>query len=188
MVEAITADPTRRLSSMDLLDAGEHARLDEIGNRAVLTAPAPHRCRFRSCSLRRWPAPPEAVAVTFEGRSMTYRELEEAANRLAHLLAAQGVGPGQCVALLLERSVEAIVAMLAVLKAGAAYLAIDPGLPAARIGFMLTDAAPMAVITSAGLADAAGWRRRGGRRGRRPRHRHPTQHRLPTRRPRTSPT
>ena len=95
---------------------------------------------------------PEAVAVTFEGRSLTYRELDEAANRLAHLLAGQGVGPGQCVALLLERSAEAIVAMLAVLKTGAAYLPIDPGLPAARIGFMLADAAPIAAITTADLA------------------------------------
>ena len=99
---------------------------------------------------------PEAVAVTFEGRSMTYRELEEAANRLAHLLAGQGVGPGQCVALLLSRSAEAIVAILAVLKTGAAYLPIDPALPAARIEFMLADAAPIAAITTAGLADAAG--------------------------------
>ena len=88
--------------------------------------------------------------------SWTYREVEEAANRLAHLLAAQGVGPGQCVALLLERSAEAIVAMLAVLKTGAAYLPIDPGLPAARIGFMLEDAAPIAAITTAGPAVAAG--------------------------------
>ena len=54
---AMTADPTRRLSSMDVLDAGEHARLDEIGNRAVLTQPAPARCRFRCCSPSRWPAP-----------------------------------------------------------------------------------------------------------------------------------
>ena len=69
---------------------------------------------------------------------------------------AQGAGPGQCVALLLERSAEAIVAMLAVLKTGAAYLPIDPALPAARIGFMLDDAAPIAAITTAGLADAAG--------------------------------
>ena len=90
--------------------------------------------------------------MTFEGRSMTYRELDEAANRLAHLLAGQGVGPGQCVALLLERSAEAIVAMLAVLKSGAAYLPIDPALPAARIGFMVADAAPIAAITTAGLA------------------------------------
>ena len=99
---------------------------------------------------------PEAVAISCEGRSMTYREVEEAANRLAHLLAGQGVGPGQCVALLLSRSAEAIVAILAVLKTGAAYLPIDPALPAARIGFMVADAAPIAAITTTGLADAAG--------------------------------
>ena len=84
---------------------------------------------------------------------MTYRELDEAANRLAHLLAGHGVGPGQCVALLLSRSAEAIVAILAVLKTGAAYLPIDPALPAARIGFMVADAAPIAAITTAELAD-----------------------------------
>ena len=83
---------------------------------------------------------------------MTYRELDEAANRLAHLLAGQGAGPGQCVALLFSRSAEAIVAILAVLKTGAAYLPIDPALPAARIEFMLADAAPIAAITTAGLA------------------------------------
>ena len=70
---------------------------------------------------------------------------------MAHLLAGQGVGPGACVALLFSRSPEAIVAILAVLKTGAAYLPIDPGLPAARIGFMLADAAPMAAITTTGL-------------------------------------
>ena len=91
--------------------------------------------------------------MSFEGRSMTYRELDEAANRLAHLLAGRGVGPGGCVALLLPRSAEAIVAILAVLKTGAAYLPIDPAVPAARIGFMLDDAAPIAAITTAGLAD-----------------------------------
>ena len=83
---------------------------------------------------------------------------------MAHLLAGHGVGPGQCVALLFSRSAEAIVAMLAVLKTGAAYLPIDPELPAARIGFMLEDAAPIAAITTAGLADAAGRARRGGHR------------------------
>ena len=91
--------------------------------------------------------------MTFEGRSLTYREVEEAANRLAHLLAAHGVGPGQCVGLLLERSAQAVVAMVAVLKTGAAYLAIDPALPDARIGFMVQDAAPSAVISTAGLAE-----------------------------------
>ena len=63
------------------------------------------------------------------------------------------MGPGECVALLFSRSAEAIVAILAVLKTGAAYLPIDPALPAARIGFMLADAAPIAAITTTGLAD-----------------------------------
>ncbi len=151
VVEAISADPARRLSSIDVLDAGEHARLDEIGNRAVLTQPATSVSvpQMFAAQVARTP---EAVAVTFQGRSMTYRGLEEASNRLAHLLKGQEVGPGGCVALLLERSAEALVAMLAVLKTGAAYLPIDPGLPAARIEFMLDDAAPTVAITNAGLA------------------------------------
>ena len=148
---AMTADPARRLSSVDLLDEAEHARLDEIGNRVVLTQPVTASVSIPVLFAARVARAPEAVAISFEGRSLTYREVEEAANRLAHLLTGRGVGPGQCVALLLERSAEAIVAMLAVLKTGAAYLAIDPTLPDARIEFMLTDAAPTAVITTAGL-------------------------------------
>ena len=135
---------------MDLLDAGEHARLDGWGNRAVLTQPATG-VSIPALFAAQVARTPDAVAVTFEGRSMTYREVEEAANRLAHLLAAQGVGPGQFVALLLERSAQAVIAILAVLKTGAAYLPIDPGLPAARIGFMVADAAPIAAITTADL-------------------------------------
>ena len=150
---AVTAEPTRRLSSVDVLDAGEQARLEGWGNRAVLTQPASAPVSIPVLFAAQVARTPEAVAVTFEGRSMTYRELDEAANRLAHLLAGHGVGPGQCVALLLSRSAEAIVAMLAVLKAGAAYLPMDPALPAARIGFMVADAAPVAAITTAGLAD-----------------------------------
>ena len=72
---------------------------------------------------------------------------------MAHLLVSQGVGPGDGVALLLERSAHAIVAMLAVLKTGAAYLAIDPIVPASRMQFMVADAAPMAAITTTGLAE-----------------------------------
>ncbi|WP_135451335.1 non-ribosomal peptide synthetase, partial [Mycobacterium sp. DL99] len=148
---AMTADPGGRLSSMDLLDAGEHARLDEIGNRAVLTLPAGTPVSIPALFAAHVARTPEAVALTFEGRSMTYRELDEAADRVAHLLTAHGVGPGECVGLLLPRSAEAIVVILAVLKTGAAYLPIDPAHPAARIEFMLADAAPMAVVTTAGL-------------------------------------
>ena len=103
---AVTADPSRLLSSVDVLDAGEHARLEEIGNRAVSTAPASAPVSIPVLWAAQVARTPEAVAVTFEGDSMTYRELEEASNRLAHLLAGQGAGPGQCVALLLERSAQ----------------------------------------------------------------------------------
>ena len=151
VVVAMTAEPTRPLSSIDLLDEGEHARLDEIGNRAVLTRPAPPAVSVPVLFAAQVGRAPEAVAISCEGCSWTYREVEGAANRLAHLLAGHGAGPGACVGLLLERSAEAVVAMLAVLKTGAAYLAIDPALPAARIGFMVEDAAPAAVITTAGL-------------------------------------
>ena len=147
---AMTTDPGRRLSSMDVLDEAEHVRLDGWGNRAVLAAPVTGvsiPAVFAAQAART----PSAVAVSCEGRSMTYRELDEAANRLAHVLAGQGVGPGQRVALLLPRSAQAVVAMLAVVKTGAAYVPIDPSVPAARMGFVLADAAPIAAITTAGL-------------------------------------
>ena len=137
---------------MDLLDAGEHARLREWGNRAVLTQPAPTSASIPVLWAAQVARNAAAVALTFEGRSLTYRELDAAATRLAHLLAGHGVGPGSVVALLLSRSAEAIVAILAVLKTGAAYLPIDPGLPANRVEFMLADAAPIAAITTATLA------------------------------------
>ena len=80
--------PHRRLSSIDLLDAPEHARLDQLGNRAALTHPQPRR--FDPGAVRRpCRARPGAVAITCEGHSMTYRDLDQAANRLAHRLAGQ---------------------------------------------------------------------------------------------------
>ncbi len=153
VLAAMTADPGRSLSSVDLLDDGEHARLEGWGNRPVLTQPAPTPVSIPALFAAQVARAPEAVAMSFEGRSMTYREVEEAANRLAHLLAGHGVGPGACVALLVSRSAEAIAAILAVLKTGAAYLPIDPAVPAARIEFMLADAAPIAAITTTGLAE-----------------------------------
>ncbi len=153
VLAAMTADPTGRLSSLDVLDADEHAHVDEIGNRALLTQPAPPSVSIPVLFAAQVARTPEAVALTFQGRSMTYREVEQAANRMAHLLAAHGAGPGQCVALLLERSAQAVVAILAILKTGAAYLPIDPSMPAARIEFLLEDAAPIAAITTTALAD-----------------------------------
>ena len=150
---ALTAEPARSLSSVDVLDTAEHARLHEWGNRAVLTEPLANRASVPVMFAEQAARTPEAIALTYVGQSVTYLELDEAANRLAHLLTAHGAGPGECVALLFSRSAEAIVAMLAVFKTGAAYLPIDPALPDARIEFMVADAAPIAAITTAALAD-----------------------------------
>ncbi|WP_227371256.1 condensation domain-containing protein, partial [Mycobacterium fragae] len=96
VLAAITADPFGRLSSVDLLDAGEHARLDEVGNRAVLTTASVAPVSVPVLFAAQVERTPEAVALTCGEVSWTYRQLDEAANRLAHLLASQGVGPGQC--------------------------------------------------------------------------------------------
>ncbi|OBI76402.1 non-ribosomal peptide synthetase [Mycobacterium sp. E740] len=152
LLTAMTTDPERRLSSLDLLDESEQVRVHEWGNRAVLTAPAPQAVSIPAVFAAQVAAAPEAVALTCSGRSWTYAELDAASNRVAHLLAGLGAGPGQSVALLFSRCAEAIVAMLGVLKSGAAYLPIDPAHPSARIEFMIADAAPMAALTTTALA------------------------------------
>ena len=148
---AMVADVGRRLSSIDVLDEREHVRLGEFGNRAVLAEPAvgPSIPELFVAQVARTP---EAVAVSCAGRVLTYRELDEASNRLAGLLVGYGAGPGQCVAVLFSRSAEAIVAILGVLKSGAAYLPIDPAVPDARLEFMVGDAGPVAAVSTGELA------------------------------------
>ncbi|CAL2059776.1 protein of unknown function [Streptomyces murinus] len=90
---------------------------------------------------------PDAGAVAFEGVELSYREVNERANRLARVLVGQGAGPERFVAVALSRSAELVVALLAVLKTGAAYVPIDPDYPADRIAYIVADADPMAVIT-----------------------------------------
>ncbi|HZU48302.1 MAG TPA: amino acid adenylation domain-containing protein, partial [Mycobacterium sp.] len=150
---ALTADQNRRLSSVDVLDSGEHVRLDTWSNRVALSHPTGVKQSIPALLTAQAAQTPDAVAVSCGQRSLTYRELDEAANRLAHLLTAHGAGRGASVALLFPRSAEAIVAILAVLKTGAAYLPIDPALPATRIEFMLGDAQPIAAISTADLAN-----------------------------------
>jgi nonribosomal peptide synthetase DhbF len=91
---------------------------------------------------------PDAVAVVCGGVSWSYAELDARSSRLARYLVGLGAGPEGLVAVALPRSLEMVAAVLAVAKAGAAYLPIDPGYPADRIAFMLTDAAPVAVLTT----------------------------------------
>jgi glycopeptidolipid biosynthesis protein len=151
VLETMTADPTRRLSSMDVVEPGERDVIDTWGNRALLSQPVAVSKSIPERFSEQVARDPEAIAVTFDGRSLTYAELDEDANRLANLLAVYGAGPGESVALLVPRSDEAIVAILAVLKTGAAYLPIDPSVPTSRLEFMLADAKPIAAVTTADL-------------------------------------
>ncbi|MDT5155435.1 MAG: hypothetical protein QOI01_7168, partial [Mycobacterium sp.] len=141
----------RRLLSIDLLDDDEHDQLDEWGNRAVLTQPGATSVSIPELFAAQARRAPDAVALVCEERSWTYRELNEAASRLASILIGHGAGPGERVALLLPRSGEAIIAILGVLKTGAAYLPMDPAHPDARIEFMIGDAEPIAAVTTAHL-------------------------------------
>ncbi|WP_156655842.1 condensation domain-containing protein, partial [Mycobacterium sp. 852002-51971_SCH5477799-a] len=150
VVLAMTADPARRLSSVDVLGVGERAQLEGWGNRAALMSPVVQlgvSVSIPAVFAAQVARAPEAVALSFEGESLTYRQLDEASNRLAHFLVGQRVAAGDRVALLLPRCAEAIVAILAVLKTGATYVPIDPTQPGARMQFMLADAGPVAVVT-----------------------------------------
>ena len=91
-----------------------------------------------------------AIAIEEGDRAITYAELDELANRVASALIARGVGVGQCVALLLDRSADAIVALLGVLKAGAAYLPLDPLQPAGRLAFVANDAKAALIVRAEG--------------------------------------
>jgi len=89
---------------------------------------------------------PDAPAVRLDNDVLSYKELDEAANALAHRLRDAGVKPGDTVGLLTQRSLQAVIAMVATLKAGAAYLPLDPEYPTNRLGFLLEDAEPSALL------------------------------------------
>jgi non-ribosomal peptide synthetase component F len=100
---------------------------------------------------------PEAVALVFEETQLSYAELNERANRLAHYLRARGVGPEARVGILMHRSVELVVSLLAVLKAGAAYVPLDPEYPQERLEFMLEDSQAQVLLTQQRLLAEMSW-------------------------------
>ncbi|MDX3522010.1 non-ribosomal peptide synthetase [Streptomyces scabiei] len=121
-----------------------HARAVDTGNEL----PADHTALpslFERSAVRT----PHHPAISYDGRTLSYAEVDKRANQLARLLASSGVGPGEHVGLVLPRGPELVIAILAVLKTGAAYVPVDPDYPAARIAFTLTDAAPLVIIGTA---------------------------------------
>ncbi|GFJ82573.1 non-ribosomal peptide synthetase [Phytohabitans houttuyneae] len=142
VLEAMADDPAGD-ARQAYLPAGEREAV--LGTVASGAAPAE---LAHEAFQRRAAARPSAVAVTSDGRSMSYGELNESANRLAHHLRGLGVGPEVLVGVRADRSVEQIVAMLAVHKAGGVYLPLDPGYPADRLAYMLADAAAPILLTT----------------------------------------
>ncbi|MGW1659427.1 condensation domain-containing protein, partial [Streptomyces atratus] len=150
VLERLAADPELRLSTLDVLDEAERYRvLTEWNDSAVeLPGDATVAGLFEAQVART----PGAVAVVSGGAEVSYAELDARANQLARHLVAKGVGAESFVGVCLERGIESVVALLAVVKAGGAYLPIDPGYPAERIAYMLADAKPVVVLASAGTA------------------------------------
>ncbi|WP_063775128.1 non-ribosomal peptide synthetase [Streptacidiphilus anmyonensis] len=145
LLAAVTADPDAPVGSCEVLSADERRQLLVEWNATDAEVPDATVPQLFEAQVRRTP---DAPAVRFEGAVLGYAELDARANRLARLLIARGAGPESFVALSLPRSAESMVALLAVLKSGAAYLPVDPGYPADRIAFMLQDARPALILTS----------------------------------------
>ncbi|HEU0053493.1 MAG TPA: AMP-binding protein, partial [Longimicrobium sp.] len=149
MLSGMAADESRRVDRVTLLSEEERRRVTEEWNRTE--APYPESFiheRFEAQAART----PDAVAVVFEGRRLTYGELNRRANRLAHHLRGLGVGPDVRVGICVEREPELVVAVLGVLKSGGAYVPLDPGYPRDRLLDMVEDCAPVALLTHGSLA------------------------------------
>ncbi|TDP90537.1 non-ribosomal peptide synthetase [Labedaea rhizosphaerae] len=143
LLTRMVADPNQPLAGLPLLTGHDVAARSAMNATAVeLTEPLVLTEIFAAQAA----ATPAAPALLGFGRPWTYRELDLRANRLANTLRARGIGRDDLVAVLAERSPEMMVAILAVLKAGAAYLPVDPGYPAARIDFVLADSAAALVL------------------------------------------
>jgi len=149
LLGVVAADPGVRVGELEVLSAAERGKILGEWNDTGVAVEARTFPSFveEQAGLR-----PDAVAVVCGERELSYAELDRRANRLARYLVSRGAGPEQIVALALPRGELMVVALLAVMKAGAAYLPVDPGYPAARIAFMLADACPVLLVSDSGTA------------------------------------
>ena len=152
LLESMAADPTRRLADLALVTSEEQQQLLVDGNQAALDYPR-EACIHELVEAEAARAP-DRVALAFRSEELSYRELNERANRLARHIRARGVGPDRLVGVYLDRSVEMVVAVLATLKAGGAYVPLDPTYPAERIALMIEDSRCGVVLTSEELLDS----------------------------------
>ncbi|MCC6812277.1 MAG: amino acid adenylation domain-containing protein, partial [Deltaproteobacteria bacterium] len=144
LCEAVVRDPDAPVAAVDISSAGERQKLIEWNDTRKDYAERRLVYELFEEHARRTP---DAVAVSFEGQSLSYAALNKRANQLAHHLIGRGVGPDKRVALCLERSLEMVVAIFGVVKAGGAYLPLDPTTPKDRLAEMLKDSEPTVTLS-----------------------------------------
>ena len=151
LLEGIVADPNQRISELRLLTEPEKHQLLVEWNDTARNYPK------GNCIHQLFEAQvektPDAVALVFEDQRLTYRELNNRANQLAHYLRRRGVGPEVLVGICLERSIEMVVGLLGILKAGGAYVPLDPDYPKERLGFILKDSHLSVLLTKSGFGE-----------------------------------
>jgi amino acid adenylation domain-containing protein/non-ribosomal peptide synthase protein (TIGR01720 family) len=169
LLEGIVAAPDQRLAALSLLSAAERQQMlvdwnataaRGSGQRAAGGATAEASCMHQlfAAQARRTP---DAVASVFEGQHLSYHELDRRANQLAHYLQARGVGPEVLVALCIERSLELVIGLLGIFKAGGTYLPLDPAHPPERLRFMIEDSRTAVIVTATGGPTDTGTRGQG---------------------------
>jgi amino acid adenylation domain-containing protein len=149
LLEGIVADPERSVSELPLLSEAERHRLLVEWNGAAVDYPR-EKC-IHALFAEQAARTPAGVALVFEERQLTYAELDRRSNQVAHHLRGLGVGPETVVGLCIDRSPEMVVGLLGTLKAGGAYLPVDPSYPPDRLAYMLADAAAPVLVTQAEL-------------------------------------
>lgn len=149
MLESISAVPEQRVTELTILPETDRGQLVETWNATSVDYPA--QACLHQLFEQQVEQIPEVIAVADGEEQLTYRQLNQRANQLAHFLQGQDVGPNTLVGIYLEPSVNLVIALLGILKAGGGYLPLDPTHPEKRLGFMLADAQPALIITRQGL-------------------------------------
>ncbi|KGC09274.1 hybrid non-ribosomal peptide synthetase/type I polyketide synthase [Burkholderia gladioli] len=148
LLEAAVRDPRQRIGELDMLGAADRAQVVREWNRSEAAYPAAQLTGMVEAQARRTP---EAVALRHGEATLSYARLDARANQIAHALIARGVGPDTRVAICVRRGLDMVTGLLGVLKAGAAYVPIDPAYPAERLAYMLEDCRPRVLLTQAAV-------------------------------------
>jgi amino acid adenylation domain-containing protein len=151
VLREMVSQPQRPVSRLPLMRDDERRRIVELFNETQVAYPTGKL--IHELFQEQVERAPEALALTYGERQLTYRQLNSRANRLAHALSARGLRPDERVALCMARGVEMIIGLLGILKAGGAYVPLDGSYPAERLRFMVEDSAPIIVITQEALKD-----------------------------------